>query len=241
MANPTLVLIPGLLCDATEWTQATADLEQSVTVYVAEHGLRSSLVTMAQAIIKQVPGPLLLAGHSMGGRIALEAFRLAPQRVRGMALLDTGCRPLPAGPAGEQERAGRLKMLELARKEGMRAMAREWLKGMVYLPRLKDAVLTDTVVEMFARRSPDYLAAQVQALLRRPDASMLLAQIHCPTLVLCGQQDRTASPAQHRAMHGEIAGSRFVTVSQCGHMSPLEKPAVVRGALKTWVDSALAA
>ena len=236
MSRPTLVLVPGLLCDAAAWEPQRAALAARADVVIAEHGSLDSLAAMATRVLDGVPGPLAIAGHSMGGRVAFEMLRQAPGRVAGLALLDTACHPLAPGAAGEQERHGRLALLALARRAGMRAMASEWVRGMVHPLRLGDRPLIDAILDMFERRTPDVFAAQIHALLGRPDARELLATIRCPTLVLCGAQDAWALPQGHRAMAAAIAGSTLSEVPGCGHMAPLEKPAEVSAALGAWLD-----
>jgi pimeloyl-ACP methyl ester carboxylesterase len=233
MSPTPVVYLPGLLCDAAVWTPQIAALGRSATVVA--YGEADSLGAMAElALAAAPPGRFALAGHSMGGRVAFEVMRRAPERVERLALLDTGCHPLAAGEAGKTERAGRLRLLELARREGLRPMAAEWARGMVHPQRLGGLVF-DAVLDMFERRSADVFAAQIRALLNRPDAAPLLPAIACPTLVLTGEQDAWSPPATHRAMHEAIPGSRLVVVPDCGHMSTLEQPAAVTAALAAWL------
>jgi pimeloyl-ACP methyl ester carboxylesterase len=225
-----LLLLPGLLCDAAVW----APLGLAGTV--VDYGSADSLTGMAEIALAAAPrGRFAVAGHSMGGRVAFEMQRLAPERVDHLALLDTGCHPLAAGEAGEKERAGRLALLDLARREGMRTMAAEWARGMVHPSRIGGPVF-DAVLDMFERRSPAIFEAQIHALLARPDAAPQLASITCPTLLLTGEHDAWSPPAAHRAMHEAIAGSRLVVVPGSGHMSPMEDPAAVRAALGDWLQ-----
>jgi len=225
----SLLLLPGLLCDAAVW----APLGLPGTV--VEYGDARSLTAMAEVALAAAPaGRFAVAGHSMGGRVAFELQRLAPERVERLALLDTGCAPLAAGVAGEKERAGRLALLALAQRDGMRAMAREWARDMVHPSRI-DGPVFDAVLDMFERRSPGHFEAQIHALLTRPDATPQLGQIACPTLLLTGAQDGWAPPAAHRFMHEQIAGSRLIVVEDCGHMSPMEAPAAARAALVDWL------
>src|SRR4029077_1020365 len=99
---------------------------------------------------------------------------------------------------GEREAAGRRSMLALARRSGKRAIARTWLQGRVSAPRLPDAELSEPIVDMFDRRTPDLYALQIQALLSRPDAKSVFARIHCPSLVLFFRGD-TWGPPPRRA------------------------------------------
>jgi pimeloyl-ACP methyl ester carboxylesterase len=235
MSRPTLVLVPGLLCDAAVWAQQRAALAASAEIVIADHGTLDSLAAMAARVLASVSGRFAIAGHSMGGRVAFEVLRQSPARVTAVALLDTACRPLAPGAAGEQERHGRLALLAVARRDGMRAMAREWVRGMVHPRRLADRPLIDAILDMFERTTPDVFAAQIHALLSRPDARALLALIRCPTLVLCGAEDSWAPPAGHREMAAAIAGSTLVEIPDCGHMAPMEQPAQVSAALGAWL------
>src|SRR5512139_2440767 len=144
MTEP-LVLVPGLMCDEAVWTHQIAVLGAGRSVQVAEHALSNTLGAMADRILASAAPRFALAGHSMGGRVALEVMARAPGRVTRLALLDTGFEPLAAGEAGERERAGRLRLLALARTQGMRAMAEDWARGMVHPARLADDVLMESI------------------------------------------------------------------------------------------------
>jgi pimeloyl-ACP methyl ester carboxylesterase len=233
MSTP-VVLLPGLVCDATVWRHAQSALGQEAPVSIAAYGSLDSLGAMAEKVLAESPSRFALAGHSMGGRIALEVFRRAPERVAGIALLDTGTQPLAPGEAGEREAAGRHELLEIARTRGMAAMAARWVRGMVWAPRLADTTLVDSVIDMFARSSADIFAAQIRALLGRPDAGPLLAEIRCPALVLCGEQDSWAPAARHREMAQRIPAATLSLIPDCGHMCTLERPEAVTRALLDW-------
>jgi len=232
--KPPVVLVPGLVCDATVWTHAAAALRAHAPVSVASHDSLDSLGAMADKVLREAPPRFALAGHSMGGRIALEVFRRAPERIVGIALMDTGTAPLAAGDAGEREKAGRYELLEIARAQGMAAMAARWVQGMIWSPRLQETALVDSVIEMFARSRAEVFAAQIRALLARPDADPLLSQIACPALVLCGEQDSWAPAARHREMAQKIPGATLALIPDCGHMCTLERPEAVTRALLDW-------
>jgi pimeloyl-ACP methyl ester carboxylesterase len=233
----TLILVPGLLCDAMVWRSQMAALRDLVDVAVAEHGAQDSLPGMAQTILATAPPRFALAGHSMGGRIALEVMRAAPARVTGLALLDTGYSELPVGEAGEREAERRYELLDLARREGMRAMGFRWVQGMVHPSRLADRGLIDAILDMFEAKTPEVFAAQVRALLERPDASSVLGTIACPTLVLCGCEDSWSPVERHREIAALIPHSTLVAISECGHMSTVERPQAVSDAFRAWLES----
>lgn len=172
----------------------------------------------------------------MGGRVALEICRRAPERVARIALFNTGYLPLAAGAAGEEEKLKRGALVALAQSQGMQAMLREWLPPMIDSRRINDTALVNSIIEMMSRKTPGIFAAQVRALLGRPDASGVLEQIRCPALLLTGREDGWSPPAQHSAMAEKIAGSRVVIVPDSGHMSMMERPAEVTAALSSWLQ-----
>lgn len=144
----------------------------------------NSILAMAEAVLRWAPPKFALAGHSMGGRVAFQVYRLAPERVTKIAVLNTGSDARPGGDAGVAEETGRRKLLSMARSQGMRTMAVEWLKGMLPPYRQDDIPLVEEIIQMFERKSPDLFEIQMLALLGRPNATPLLAEIQCPALVL---------------------------------------------------------
>lgn len=195
----------------------------------------NSIVAMAEAVLRWAPPTFALAGHSMGGRVAFQVYRLAPERVTRIAVLNTGSDARPAGDAGAAEEPSRRRLLAIARSQGMRAMAVEWLKGMLPTYRLTDSALVDEITAMFERKSPDLFEIQMLALLGRPNATPLLAGIQCPALVLTGRDDAWSPPARHLDMAQLIPKSELVLVPKCGHMSTMERPDEVSAAMRRWL------
>lgn len=231
------MLLPGLMCDRAVWAAQIEALAPLAACQVMAYGALDSLAAMAEHVIEHAPpGRFALAGHSMGGRVAFEVLRRVPERIERLALLDTATHPLPDGEAGATEKAGRLRLLEIARTQGMQAMAREWATGMVH-PAHRGEPVFEAIVDMIARATPEIFAAQIRALLARPDAAPLLATIRCPTLVLCGREDGWSPPARHEFMHQRIAGSQLVVIERCGHMSTMERPVAVSAALADWLQA----
>jgi pimeloyl-ACP methyl ester carboxylesterase len=173
----------------------------------------------------------------MGGRVALEVFRKAPDRVAGIALMDTAYAARIAGEAGEQEAAQRYALLDIARSEGVRAMGTRWVQPMVHPGRLSDAPLMNAILDMISHKTADIFAAQIKALLERPEAASVLTEIRCPALVLCGRQDSWSVPAQHTEMAAMIPHSRLAVIEECGHMSTMERPEAITGAMRDWLTS----
>ena len=233
LATP-VVLLPGLVCDAAVWAHARAALSARAAVHIAEYGLLDTLGAMAEKVLREAPPRFAVAGHSMGGRVGFEVLRRAPERLAGIAILDTGVQPLAAGDPGQRETNGRYELLQIARGSGMAAMAAKWVQGMIWAPRLGEAALVNSVIEMFARSTADVFAAQIHALLARPDAAGLLPGIRCPTLVLCGEQDGWAPAVRHREMAAMIPHATLELIPDCGHMCTLECPEAVTRALLDW-------
>lgn len=230
----TLMLLPGLMCNAASWAPQMQALSAQAHCVVPSWGQTDSITAMAQQVLDTAPAHFALAGHSMGGRVALEVMRLAPERVQRLALLDTGIKPWAGGEAGEKERAGRLALLQMAETQGMRTMGAQWLRGMVH-PGVLGTALFEQMLDMLEESSSAQYAAQIKALLNRPDASPVLPAITCPTLVLCGREDIWSPPAQHELIANGIAGSTLTVVDHCGHMSMVEQPQAVNAAMGAWL------
>jgi len=225
------------MCDHTVWDTQIADLSDIADARSMEWGLEhTSLVKMAEAVLATAPERFALAGHSMGGRVAFEVYRLAPERVTHIAVMDTGVAPLAAGEAGAEEERGRRRLLDLAFQQGIRPMAMEWLKGMLPPYRQNDAPLVDVIVRMFERKTPELFLVQQEALLGRLDARPVLGQIQCPALVLTGQDDIWSPPVRHQEIAASIAGSTLVLVPKSGHMSTMERPTDVAAAMRAWLS-----
>ncbi|GAA0740840.1 alpha/beta hydrolase [Ideonella azotifigens] len=238
--NPAmpLLLLPGLLCDEDVWAAQAEALGSTREVMVGPLGIDDTvdhLGAMARQLLAAIAAPrFAVAGHSMGGRIALEMLRQAPGRVGGLALLDSGTAARPDGAAGEAEYRSRHALVALARSQGMAAVSREWLPPMVH-PAVIGTALFERMVAMVLRSNPARFAAQVQALLHRPDAEPVLRGVHSPVLLVCGEQDRWSPPERHRAMQALLPGSVLRFIGECGHMSPMEQPAAVSAALAQWL------
>ncbi|MDE3170421.1 MAG: alpha/beta fold hydrolase, partial [Acidobacteriota bacterium] len=203
--RPQLLLLPGLACDAESWAQQSGHFSAITEVRVADYGASDSIQAMARSALRGSSERFAIAAHSMGGRVAFEIYRSARERIAGLALLDTAYRGQAAGKAAELERAARMELVEIADKQGMRAMARHWIRNMVHPERLADAAFVERIVAMFDRKSPEIYRGQVNALLNRPDATPVLATIRCPALVLCGREDTWSPVAQHEEIASRIA------------------------------------
>ena len=227
-----IVLVPGILCDGAAWAhqaEALLDIADPMTADLRGH---ATLGEMAASILRKAPPVFALAGHSMGGRVALEIIDSAPERVSRLALLDTGTHPVAEG---EPER--RAVNAQVVAEGGVSAFADPWIKAILPPYRLGDTSLLDAVRAMILRFDPEDFRSQNDAMLSRRDAAPILDRVACPTLVLCGEDDTYSPPDRHRAMAGSITGAQFVTLERCGHMAPMEQPDAVASALRDWLLS----
>lgn len=228
-STPTIVLMPGLICDAQFWTARSA-LERLAPVAVADFSQDASIEAMAERVVNGASGPIVAIGHSMGGRVALEVLRRIPQRVIGLALLNTGIHTRREG-----EEAKRAELVRLAYEQGMAALADRWVPPMVDPRRKDDEALLAPMKAMVLRATPQQHERQIRALLERPDPRELLPRITCPALVMVGRQDQWSPVAQHEEIASLIPGAKLVIIEDAGHMSQMEQPEATTAALVDWV------
>ncbi|MBO9575401.1 MAG: alpha/beta fold hydrolase [Sphingobium sp.] len=230
-----LLLLPGLICDARIWAPQADALRGAREVHAVNgYGEADSLGAMAESVLAKAPQRFALAGHSMGGRVALEVFRRAPERIERLALVSTGVHL----PRSEKEAEGRFKLLERGVEQGMDALIDAWLPPMVWEPNRLVPGLMDHMAQMCADMGLDTYERQIRAMIARPEVESLLATITCPTLVATGRHDEWASPAQHEDIAAKIPGSRLQIIEEAGHMLPLERPQYMTDALVSWLNIA---
>jgi pimeloyl-ACP methyl ester carboxylesterase len=230
----TLIWLPGLVCDDAVWADVRA--HWSAPGEVVSYPDARSIETMAQRVVDAAAGRRVwLIGHSMGGRVAIEAARQLGLALRGLVLASTGHQPLADGEAGEREREGRAKLVALARGEGMRAMGRQWVQGMVR-PENLGTPIEDAIVEMIARHTADTFEGHVQALLGRPDATATLAALAAPVLLLCGAQDSWSPPERHQVISRIVQRGQLQIIEGAGHMLPMEQPQIMARAIQAWMQ-----
>ncbi|MEC7761173.1 MAG: alpha/beta hydrolase [Pseudomonadota bacterium] len=189
--------------------------------YVADVTSQDRIEKMAIDCLAIAEGPLEVAGHSMGARVAMEMARMAPGRVRRLALLDTGIAPLKEG-----EEDSRAEIVAYANENGMQALADRWVPPMVYEPN-QTPELMQSLTDMVLRKTPEIHERQIHALVNRPDASAYLSQIECPTLVMVGRQDQWSPVSRHERMVELLPNARLEIIEDAGHFAPLEQPDAV--------------
>ena len=235
--NSHLLLLPGMLCDGAFWCAQIDALADICATSVASYGLSDSIDAMAQIVLADAPETFALAGHSMGGRVALEVYKRAPQRVLKLGLFCTDYRGHVSDEARKEELSSRGNMLALARARDMESVAREWVARVVSPDRLKDKKLVSAVMAMAARHSPAVLEAQIHAGLTRPDFSGVLPTITCPTLICAGEEDTMRPLEIHQDMAARLSTSRLAVIERSGHMVAMEQPRAVSEAMRNWLLS----
>ena len=231
-----VVFLPGLVCDHAVFTSQRVFLEsKGYRTLIIDYGDADSLADMAAIALQQGADQFILIGHSMGGRVAGEVMRMAPERVSQLVLMDTGHKPLVTGSQGDAEVAGRMALVDMAKQEGMAKMGLQWLQGMVLPDRLTDAKLVAEIVAMIDRKTPQQFANQQRALIHRPDLTPVLAQIHCPTLFIAGDSDSWSPLERHHDMAALVANAEVIGIAESGHMSTMEQPQAVNEAIYGWL------
>ncbi len=183
----------------------------------------------AKSILESASPKFALAGLSMGGYVALEIMRQAPQRVVKLALMDTTARP----DAPEQTKV-RNEQIEIARAGGFGKLP--YAAMPLLLHRHEDESLRETVLTMANETGAEAFIRQQQAIIGRADSRPLLGSIRCPTLVLVGANDKLIPPDRSQEIAAGIAGSRYVEIPNCGHISTIEQPQLTTQALVEWMS-----
>lgn len=226
-----ILLIPGLATSARLYTPILPALWTRGPVAIADPVHDESVAAMAARILKDAPPRFALAGLSMGGYVAFEIMRQAPERVDRLALLDTT--PYPDAPENTARREKQIKMVE----DGQFDLMAQFLYGaLVHPDRRDDAAFKNMVLAMMKEPGQAAFIRQQKAIITRPDSRPLLGAIACPALVLVGDADQITPPAIAAEMAAAIANARHVVVPGAGHLTPLEQPKAVIAALLDWLD-----
>lgn len=231
MSEP-LLFLPGMMCDArlfgpqVEVLSATRDILHGDITGAAE------METLAHQVLEAAPDRFALAGLSMGGIVAMEVIRQAPDRVTRLALLDTN----PRAELSEVK-ARRAPQMEAVRAGGLERVMREELKPnyLTHGPRYEE--ILDLCMAMALDLGPEVFENQSIALRDRPDQQDTLRGATVPTLILCGREDALCPVERHELMHALIPGSELVIVDDAGHMPTLEQPDAVNRAMARWLEA----
>lgn len=233
-ATSSVLFLPGLACDGELFAAQQAALAPRARVHVSDVHLReTTLPAMAARLLDEQRGAHVLVGASMGGMLALEVFRQAPRRVRGLALLGSTARADTEALVALRTQACALfaagRMDEVLAANVLFAFHRN---------SQRDKALVQRYLKMLRRAGPDQLIAQNRAVMARADSLPLLPQIACPLLIACGEADGLMPPEHAREMAALAPHARLELVPGAGHMLTMEQPERVNALLLHWLDAA---
>ena len=219
-ARIPLVLLPGLVNDARVFGQLSSWLRDSAEPIDGDLTTRDTMAGLADDVLAKAPKRFALAGLSMGGYCALEIVHRAPERVAALALIDTSARP-----DGAEAKANREKQILRARGGEYDAVVEELLRKWVHPSRQTDGAVAEVVRAMARDHGPATFERQQRANMSRADSRPRLAAIACPTIVVHGAEDAIMPREIHEELANGIAGAKLHAIRECGHLSPLERPA----------------
>ena len=226
MTAENILLLPGMMCDARLWAGQEAQFSQNV--FHADTSKHDNFDEMARSVLQHAPDRFAMAGLSMGGILAFEIWRQAPERVSHLALLDTN----PHAESADRQ-SMRLQQIAAAAAGELRELATESLKPL-YLAAAhrEDDELLNSILNMVMDLGADVFRSQSLALRARIDSVETLPTITCPTLVMCGDEDHLCPPVYHELMAAEIPNAQLKIIDSCGHLSSMEQPEVVTSELQ---------
>ncbi len=228
--RPTVLFLPGLLCDAALWASQIEGLRDIADIRVADLTLDDSIAAMARrAAAAAGDGCFVIVALSMGGYIAFDLLRAVSDRIAGVALLDTAA--TPDTPERAAERRAGIASLAAGRFAGVTSRL---LPKLVHRDRVNGPVGA-AVRAMALRVGGEAYLRQQRAILGRPDSRPVLKEVRAPTLVAVGAQDLLTPPAEAQVIRDGIAGSRYHVFSGCGHLPPLELPGETTALLRDWL------
>lgn len=230
MPQPPLLFLPGLLEDADAFEQQVAGLGGPSACVTADLTRSDDIAGMAEDALEQAPAAVFaLAGHSMGGYVALEMLRRAPRRIDRVAFLNTHARPDSA-----ESTANRQRLMALAERD-FPAVMQQLLPRIVSPAHLKDAGISGKITEMALGTGKEAFLRQERAIIGRIDSRPHLATIRCPALVVAAREDGIMPLEWLEELAAGIAGARLAVVEDCGHCSTLEQPERVTALLRDWL------
>lgn len=229
-----LVMLPGMMCDARLYGPQIADLSSERAVMCAPVHLGERVEEIASGLLDELPKKFALAGLSMGGIVAMEILRRAPDRVTRIALMDTN--PLPEPPAVA---AAREPQIIRARSGRLMDVMREEMKPAYLAPGPQRADVLALVMDMSEVMGAEAFARQSRALQRRRDQQSTLRKCKVPAMVLCGEYDTLCPVKRHSFMAELIPYAELQVISGAGHLPTLEQPEATTAALRAWLAQPL--
>jgi len=233
MAEP-LVLLPGMMCDARLFGPQIAELSAEFSIMVCPVTRGERIEEIASGLLDELPARFALAGLSMGGVVAMELLRRAPDRITRLALMDTS--PLAETPQASTAREPQIVKVRTGR---LQELMRDDILPTYLGPGAFGAEITELMLDMADALGPDVFVRQSRALQRRRDQQVTLRKCKVPTLVMCGQYDELCPVKRHTFMAELIPGAELRVLDGAGHLPTLETPAETTLALRDWMRQPL--
>lgn len=227
-----LLLVPGMMCSPRLFDAQVEAFSPTREVIIADNVSADSMAGFAMTILDSAPETFALLGLSMGGYIAFEIMRRAPERVDRLALLNSRA---ALDEPGELE--GRRALLATADANGVEAAVRVLLPRLLHLSRMDEEPLVDIVATMAREVGREAFHRQMNAVINRPDNVPILKKIACPTVVIVGDTDALTQPHHARAIAAQIPDAQLHVIPECGHLSTLERPREVNAILRGWLEA----
>lgn len=225
-----LVLLPGMMCDARLFGPQIAELSSEFAVMIAPITQGERIEEIASGLLAVLPAKFALAGLSMGGIVAMEILRRAPERVSRVALMDTN--PLAETP---QSSAAYEPLIVGAKSGRLEEVLSGFMQPDYLAPGPHRTEVLALVREMGLYLGPDVFTRQARALQRRRDQQSTLRKCKVPALVLCGEHDGLTPVKRHTFMAELIPYAKLCVIEGAGHLPTLEQPAQTTAALRDWM------
>ena len=223
MSAAPLILICGLGSDADSWRDQQAALGGTAVVAQGD-----SIESMAAALLADLPARIAVAGHSMGGYVALAMQRIAPDRITRLALINTN-----AAPDSPAQTEGRHATIAAIEKHGLERLIDPMVAAVTPEP-----VLRERLAAMFRRAGDARVIREQRACAARPDARPGLAAIAVPTLVIGSDDDAIMPPVASETLAAGIPGARHAQFGSGGHVTPMSHPGPVTALIRAWLEAA---
>lgn len=226
-----LLLLPGLLATEHLWDYQRPVLESQVNVMIPQYSACDSLELLAETVLAKAPPTFALAGFSMGGYIALEMLRQAPERVQGLALIST-----TAQADGSVQQEMRRKAIDAVQSGGFERVVNNTARAVLYPqdPGIEEAKLQ--VIRMAEAVGAEMFCAHSRAIMMRRDNRALLSELSVPSLVAVGAEDQITPVSWSLDMVGMIKNAQLEIIPAAGHALPLQAPAQLTTALERWLE-----
>ncbi len=230
--NRPIIFLPGTLCDQRLFRHQVKYFNKDRDIYVANFNSCKTIKEMAEGVLKLTDGCFDLVGLSMGGIVAFEVIRQNSNLVKNLVLLDTNY-------AGEtdvnrQNRQNQLAQAQHDKDFNYLRLIDDLYPKYVAKKNIGNKQLYLDVIDMARQGTLKAFMNQWNALMTRSGSLRTLAEIHCPTLIICGEEDMLVPVEKHKFMNEQIKDSELVILKECGHLSTLESPLEVNQAIHKW-------